>query len=100
MKRDFICILFVKGILVVSADGLYEYDAKRRRQLESAVIPFVIYQFLNGKVYTLLVSDGMCELYGKSREDIVEQFDNDMYRYTHPDDVQRISVCVLSSTAR
>ncbi len=75
----------------MSADGLYEYDAKRRRQLESAVIPFVIYQFLNGKVYTLLVSDGMCELYGKSREDIVEQFDNDMYRYTHPDDVQRVA---------
>ena len=69
----------------------YEFSDVEREVLERLNIPMVIYQFIDKRVYTVLVTNGMCKLMGKHREAIIELFDNDMYRDTHPDDVARVA---------
>ena len=69
----------------------YEFGDVERKALEKLNIPFVIYQFIDKRVYTLLVTDGMCAIMGMKREEVVELFDTDMYRDTHPDDKARVA---------
>ena len=38
-------------------------DAERSR-LEASCVPLGVYQFLGGRVVTLILSDGFCELFG------------------------------------
>ena len=60
--------------------------------MEKMSIPFAIYQFIDKRVVTLVLSKGFCELFGY--DDIRAAYydmDHDMYKYTHPDDVSRIS---------
>ncbi len=73
----------------------YEFDANERKILEKLNIPMTIYQFIDKRVVTLLVTDGMCNLMGQSREEIMELFDTDMYRDTHPDDKARVADAAL-----
>ena len=66
-------------------------DAERSR-LEASCVPLGVYQFLGGRVVTLILSDGFCELFGyDDRGKAYYDMDRDMYRDTHPDDAARIS---------
>ena len=70
----------------------YEYSKTEKAIMEKSAVPFAVYQFIDKKVVTVLVSDGFIELFGfKNREDAVWVMDNDMYHDTHPDDIARIS---------
>lgn len=69
----------------------YEFSQVERRTLESLNVPMVVYQVIDKRICTLLVTNGMCELMGESREEIISLFDNDMYRDTHPDDRARVA---------
>lgn len=63
-----------------------------RREMESAPLPFAVYQFIDRRVFTLVLSAGFLELFGFSdRGEAYEVMDRDMYRDTHPDDVSRIA---------
>ena len=64
------------------------------RELESSEIPLAVYQFVDGRVRTVLVSEGLVHWLapGTTREDMVRILDSDMYRNVHPDD----SVYVVS----
>ncbi len=73
----------------------YEFDPKERVALEKLNIPMTIYQFIDRRVVTLLVTDGMVRLMGQSREEIIQLFDTDMYRDTHPDDKARVADAAL-----
>ncbi|WP_462332256.1 EAL domain-containing protein, partial [Schwartzia sp. (in: firmicutes)] len=56
-------------------------------------IPLAIYQFVDNKVVTIFVSDAILEYMGhgiKNREDMIDFYNEDMYRYVHPDDRDRI----------
>ncbi len=69
----------------------YRYSDEEIRFMEQSTIPFAIYQFINKKVVTLILSNGFLELFGFSgmtKEEIYDLMDNDMYRYTHPDDIK------------
>ena len=69
----------------------YTFSAEERTMLESLRQPFAVYQFIDKRVVTLLVSDGFCNLFGyTNRNDAVYDMDNSMYRDVHPDDVNRI----------
>ncbi|SDB16042.1 diguanylate cyclase (GGDEF) domain-containing protein [Ruminococcaceae bacterium FB2012] len=60
--------------------------------LEKSSMPFAIYQFLNKRVVTLVLSKGFCELFGY--DDPAKAYydmDNNMYIDTHPDDAARIA---------
>ena len=70
----------------------YQYSSSERKLLEELATPFAVYQFLDKRVVTLILSDGFCELFGYDRrEDAYRYMDNDMYRDAHPDDVSRIA---------
>ncbi|HAG70322.1 MAG TPA: GGDEF domain-containing protein [Lachnospiraceae bacterium] len=60
--------------------------------MESSPVPFAVYQFIDRRVVTLVLSRGFLKLFGY--EDPKEAYflmDNDMYRDTHPDDAARIA---------
>lgn len=60
--------------------------------IKSAVIPMAIYQFINNKVHTILLSQGLLDLFQlPDNESTYNLLDNDMYRYVHPEDVARVS---------
>ena len=60
--------------------------------MEKSMIPFAIYQFIDKRVVTLVLSKGFCDLFGY--DDMSQAYydmDNDMYKDTHPDDSARIA---------
>ena len=70
----------------------YRFDPAEKATLEALKIPMAVYQFLDNRVVTVLVSDGFCELFGfESKTDAVYWMDHDMYCDTHPDDKARIA---------
>ena len=73
----------------------YEFSQVERTTLERLNIPLAIYQYIDKRVVTLLVTDGMCKLMGMEREDVIKLLDEDMYRDTHPDDKARVADAAL-----
>ncbi len=70
----------------------YEYSAEKRELLERSLIPFAIYQFIDKRVVTLIVSDGFCKLCDyDNREQAYYDMDHNMYKDTHPDDAARVA---------
>lgn len=70
----------------------YQYSEQGRAVLEGMKQPIAVYQFIDKRVCTLILSDGFCELFGyDDREKAYYDMDNDMYKDTHPDDVARIA---------
>lgn len=70
----------------------YEFQPDAMKLMQESCIPFAVYQFLEKRVYTLVLSKGFLELFGlDSYEDAVDLMDNNMYRDAHPDDVSRIA---------
>jgi diguanylate cyclase (GGDEF)-like protein len=55
-------------------------------------IPFAIYQFVNQRVATIVLSDGFLKVFGyEDRARAYHDMEHNMYRNTHPDDVARIA---------
>ena len=70
----------------------YEFTAEQRALLEGLSQPLAIYQFIDKRVATLILSDGFCDLFGyEDRAQAYYDMDNDMYVDTHPDDAARIA---------
>ena len=74
----------------------YRYNPIERTQMEKSVVPFAVYQFLDKRVVTILLSQGFFELFGyENSEKTYELMNNNMYRDVHLDDVARISDSAL-----
>jgi diguanylate cyclase (GGDEF)-like protein len=70
----------------------YHYDPGTLETLERLSVPFAVYQFLDKRVVTLVLSDGFCRLFGyEDRTQAYYDMDHDMYKDAHPDDVARIA---------
>ncbi len=70
----------------------YCFDDTELRIMERSKVPFAVYQFIDRRVVTLALSAGFCELFGyECRDEAYHDMDNNMYRYTHPDDSSRIA---------
>lgn len=70
----------------------YHFSKEEQTILEGLQQPFAVYQFINKRVVTLVVSDGFCDLFGyEDRSKAYDEMDHDMYMDTHPDDVSRIA---------
>lgn len=68
----------------------YQFSDTERKTLEKLRAPLAVYQFLNKRVTTLLLSDGFLELFGLAdREKAMYLMDHNMYEMTHPDDKAR-----------
>ena len=70
----------------------YRFAAEQQSAMEHMQVPFAVYQYVDLRVVTLVLSDGFCELFGYSdRATAYSDMDYDMYKYAHRDDVARIS---------
>ena len=70
----------------------YIMPQQERDTYERLRQPFAIYQFVNKRVVTLILSDGFCDLFGYEDRDLAYyDMDHDMYKDAHPDDVARIA---------
>lgn len=70
----------------------YHYSSTERNLLENMEVPFAIYQFIDHRVVTLILSNGFLKLFGyEDRNTAYYDMDKNMYKDTHPDDVARIA---------
>ena len=66
----------------------YQYDRQELSLMENSAVPFAVYQFLDNRVVTLVLSAGFLELFDfTNREETYILMDNDMYRDCNPEDV-------------
>ena len=74
----------------------YQLPQQEQSALERLRQPFAIYQFVDKRVATLMLSDGFCKLFGyDDRAQAYFDMDNNMYKDTHPDDAARIANAAL-----
>jgi diguanylate cyclase (GGDEF)-like protein len=70
----------------------YQFDEKTFSELENLKTPLAIYQFIDKRVVTILLSDGFLSTFGYSdKSKAYYDMDNNMYKDAHPDDVARIA---------
>ena len=69
----------------------YEYSREEKTLMEKSLIPFAIYQTVNKRISTLVLSDGLCRLFDMNREEAYAQADDNIYKDVYPDDVARIA---------
>nr|WP_081794750.1 EAL domain-containing protein [[Eubacterium] cellulosolvens] len=68
----------------------YRYSDSERAFMENCDVPFAVYQFINKRVYAIVLSGGFVKLFeldGMAKEDVYDLMDKDMYHDTHPDDL-------------
>ena len=68
----------------------YQYSEQQREFIETSVIPFAFFRVADGKVRTILVSDGLCVLLGESREASALCLEREIYDFVHPEDVEAL----------
>ena len=72
--------------------GRHNFTNEQRKLLEGLSQPLAIYQFVDKRVVTLVLSNGFCKLFGyEDRAQAYYDMDNDMYKDAHPDDAARIA---------
>ena len=68
------------------------FSADQQALMESMPAPFAIFQLLDKRIVTLVLSDGFCRLLGvEDREEAYAAMDRDTYRNVHPDDAARVA---------
>ena len=73
----------------------YVFDKKIKEVLESSCVPFAIFQFLDDRVVTHVITDGFLDIVGLDRKQAYDQMENHLYDNDHPDDVARIGNATL-----
>ena len=75
------CEMFFKNIAVKSGDFF--------RGLEESDVPVAVYQFVDGHIQTVLVSNGLVrwQAPGFTREDLLYHLNTDMYKNVHREDI-------------
>lgn len=74
----------------------YEYPDVERKILERSRVPLAVYQYIDGRVVSLVLSDGFCDLFGYTdRAKAHHDMDNDMYADTHPDDAAGLAEAAI-----
>ena len=69
----------------------YVFTKQEKAVLERLKPALAVYQFVNKRVVTLVLSDGFCELIGMDREHAMAWFREGQYERLHPDDVGRVA---------
>ncbi len=74
----------------------YNFTAEQRSLLESLQQPFAVYQYIDKRVVSLILSDGFLDLFGYTDRALAHhEMDNEMYWGVHPDDTARIADAAL-----
>ncbi|MBR1483845.1 MAG: GGDEF domain-containing protein [Ruminococcus sp.] len=70
----------------------YHFDPAVKAVLERLRVPLAVYQFVEKRVVTVVLSDGFCKLFDyEDKRQAYYDMDHNMYKMTHPDDVSRIA---------
>ena len=69
---------------------MYQFPNDLRQFYESMRIPFAMYQYLDGKILPVLVSDGFCDQMETDREKLMKLLEAGQFETMHPDDAGRI----------
>ena len=73
----------------------YQFSDQELNGLEQLPTPLVVYQFADGHVHVLAMSDGYRELFElPEREEAYRLLEQDVLMNTHPDDVERLKEAV------
>ena len=73
----------------------YRFSVQEQAFMESMQVPFAVFQLVDRRIVTLVVSDGFCELAGSTdRERVYAVMDHDTYSLVHPDDAARLGNAV------
>ncbi len=70
---------------------MYQFPDDLRRAYEAQPIPMVYYQYLDGKVVPVLVTDGFCKQTGVPREKMISLLSGGQFASMHPDDAGRVA---------
>ena len=63
--------------------------------MERMPIPFAVFQLVDNRIVTLVLSDGFCELLGEGdRDSACAAMDRDTFHNVHPDDAARVGEAV------
>ena len=69
----------------------FSYSDVEQKLIENSLIPFAVFQYLDGKIVTIAVTKGLSELFRhKSLQETYDIFNSDMYQGCHPDDLVRL----------
>ena len=85
-----VIVFYYRGDFAVENFRRFEYSERQRDFIETSVIPFAFFRVKDGKVKTVLVSDGLCVLLNDSREDAALCLEGDIYNYVHSEDVDEL----------
>jgi diguanylate cyclase (GGDEF)-like protein len=69
---------------------MHFFSDETRKGLEAIPIPLAYYQFIDGKITLVLVSDGLCEMRHTTREELINQINGERYELVHPDDKEHL----------
>lgn len=71
--------------------GLYQFTDKEREFFEKLPFNMAVYQTVEGKTATVLVSDQMCSFFHMERDALIQSLNTSMFRFVHPDDTPRLA---------
>ena len=70
----------------------YQFTDEQRALMENLRAPLAVYQFIDKRVTTLILSAGFCRIFGyEDRARAYYDMDHNMYKDAHPDDAARIA---------
>ena len=65
---------------------MYRFSDEERKAYEAFAAPAVFYQYTDGKIMPVLLTDGFCRLMGLERETADKMFPGSVYDRIHPED--------------
>ncbi len=68
----------------------FQFEQSEFSLIEHTAVPIAVYQLIEKRVVSLVISDGFCNLFGYERNEVYDLMDNNMYRDVHPDDISSI----------
>ena len=75
----------------MNRDLIYEYYGRQKNDMEASVMPFVIFQRIEGETHIILISDGMLKLFDARRSEVTYVLENNIYTTVHPEDVDKVA---------
>ena len=75
----------------MQTETIYEFYGRQKNDMESSVIPFLIFQRIDSELHVVLISDGLCKLFSERRSEIIYILENNIYTSVHTEDVERLS---------
>ncbi len=69
----------------------YRYSEAEQNLIENSLIPFGVFQFVDGKIVTIALTKGLMNLFGyNTLDEAYTTLNKELYKGCHPDDLSRL----------